>query len=459
MDETGNSFERCPVCDGLFSTAILNEHVETHFVTSEKEPVVKLEFQGDVLRLVVEGSAQERTPRDIGRGYLPTQLSDLVQLQIADPQFRPNHDSLALLESVYLNTYITSNASSLLYLSGIPLMLRDTFAKNCYPGPVQHFCAAPEDKGWGCGYRNCQMLASHLLLRGSPYSEALFGGVGYIPDVPSLQAWLECAWDNGFDRLGKYSLEGSVQGSRKWVGAKDIGTILRQFGVDFQTVDFIGTNSTHHPNSKGGTIHEGIECNICKFLIVGVRYTSVSMEFFDLCEHCIQQESAAAFAPFTQHGRQETHFDYKCNACGMSPIVGVKYQQKQNWRISLCQNCFRNLDPLRQTLYRHYLRSKKEQDNKCDHEKLMCYVWEYFEESSVSSSDRTSQNGDNDTVWQGRRVIRTNKAPLYFQHEGHSRTIVGIERHVTTGRNPSLTYSLIILDPSTTTATLQNCLQ
>ena len=29
--------------------------------------------------------------------------------------------------------------------------------------------------------------------------DALFGGCGHVVDIPWLQAWLECAWQTGFD--------------------------------------------------------------------------------------------------------------------------------------------------------------------------------------------------------------------------------------------------------------------
>ena len=35
---------------------------------------------------------------------------------------------------------------------------------------------------------------------------ALFGNCGYVPDVASLQAWLECAWTAGFDPMGAEQL-------------------------------------------------------------------------------------------------------------------------------------------------------------------------------------------------------------------------------------------------------------
>ena len=37
-------------------------------------------------------------------------------------------------------------------------------------------------------------------------ANALFGNCGYVPDVASLQAWLECAWTAGFDPMGAEQL-------------------------------------------------------------------------------------------------------------------------------------------------------------------------------------------------------------------------------------------------------------
>ena len=37
-------------------------------------------------------------------------------------------------------------------------------------------------------------------------AKALFGNCGYVPDVASLQAWLECAWTAGFDPMGAEQL-------------------------------------------------------------------------------------------------------------------------------------------------------------------------------------------------------------------------------------------------------------
>jgi hypothetical protein len=50
------------------------------------------------------------------------------------------------------------------------------------------------------------------------------------------------------------------------------------------------------------------------------------------------------------------------------------------------------------------------------------------------------------------------KPPLYFQHNGHSRTIVGIERKVNKQAG-GFEYNLLILDPSTRSKDLLNALE
>ena len=69
---------------------------------------------------------------------------------------------------------------------------------------VSHFSqrgSVEDGSGWACGYRNMQMLASSLLrcddeFHGG-YSTRLFGGCGFVPQLPFLQSWLELAWQQG----------------------------------------------------------------------------------------------------------------------------------------------------------------------------------------------------------------------------------------------------------------------
>ncbi len=50
------------------------------------------------------------------------------------------------------------------------------------------------------------------------------------------------------------------------------------------------------------------------------------------------------------------------------------------------------------------------------------------------------------------------KPPLYLQHEGHSRTIIGVEKQVPSGSGPPKIVFLI-LDPSTRTGPLDRALR
>ncbi|GLI65824.1 hypothetical protein VaNZ11_009453, partial [Volvox africanus] len=179
-------------------------------------------------------------------------------------------------------------------------------------GPLQHFSATALDRGWGCGWRNIQMLSSALLVRDKTLRTAMYGGAGYVPDIPSLQAWLESAWAAGFDRLGCESLGGRIQGERKWIGATEAAALLRSFGVRAQIVDFEGSGSEGPliPGSMvydpdGATLHLAVECDMCGTCpIRGVRHHSLTRGNFDLCAECRAggRPEVAAAAPYEETG-------------------------------------------------------------------------------------------------------------------------------------------------------------
>lgn len=72
------------------------------------------------------------------------------------------------------------------------------------------------------------------------FRRVLYGGCGFTPDIPSLQAWLACAWALGFDTEGAEQLGYKIQGTRKWVGTTEAAAVLRQFGIRAHVVDFKG---------------------------------------------------------------------------------------------------------------------------------------------------------------------------------------------------------------------------
>ena len=69
---------------------------------------------------------------------------------------------------------------------------------------------------------------------------ALFKGCGFVPDLLSLQAWLECAWKAGFDTAGGDMLGNVMQGSHQWIGTTECAALLRFFGLKAQIIDFTG---------------------------------------------------------------------------------------------------------------------------------------------------------------------------------------------------------------------------
>lgn len=100
------------------------------------------------------------------------------------------------------------------------------------------------DAGWGCGYRNIQMLCGHLLSRRakgcetSPYAACLFGGAGHVVTVKGVQAFIETAWHNGYDHQGAEQLGYALAGTEKWIGTTEAISVLRSMGVRAKFVQF-----------------------------------------------------------------------------------------------------------------------------------------------------------------------------------------------------------------------------
>lgn len=128
---------------------------------------------------------------------------------------------------------------------GLMALLRDCLESergnttSIVSGYIDHFQSIPsEDVGWDCGWRNIQMLSSHLLMQRHKAREVLFGGSGFVPDIPSLQRWLEIAWEKGFDELGSDHFANNIYGSKKWIGTTECAALFRSFGLRARIVDF-----------------------------------------------------------------------------------------------------------------------------------------------------------------------------------------------------------------------------
>ncbi|XP_075001827.1 zinc finger-containing ubiquitin peptidase 1 isoform X2 [Calonectris borealis] len=110
---------------------------------------------------------------------------------------------------------------------------------------VDHFHSSLGDRGWGCGYRNFQMLLSSLL-QNSFYNDCL-KDTTLVPSIPKIQSMIEDAWREGFDPHGASHFKNRLHGSKAWIGACEIYSLLTSLRIKCQIIDF------HKPTGPMGT--------------------------------------------------------------------------------------------------------------------------------------------------------------------------------------------------------------
>ncbi|RLN86981.1 hypothetical protein BBJ28_00016971 [Nothophytophthora sp. Chile5] len=99
------------------------------------------------------------------------------------------------------------------------------------------------------------------------------------------------------------------------------------------------------------SVHLGIICDGCeKAPLVGVRYKSLDVPNFDLCEECeasgkwVSHEpfikiTDPARAPKQKRTTELVHPFVTCDGCEMSPIVGIRYKSETANDFDLCESC------------------------------------------------------------------------------------------------------------------------
>jgi hypothetical protein len=241
---------------------------------------------------------------------------------------------------------------------------------------IEHFeSRAFEDVGWGCGWRNIQMLSSHLL----DYEwarHALFGGVGFVPDIPSLQQWLELAWSLGFDEPGAEFYNHKIYGSKEWIGTTECATLFRSFGLQARIVDFTGRSKRdgqttidrwlhHHGRRIFSGNNTGIESNRSNDLSFGDQ---------------IHDDGEAHQSP--ESGRQ-IHHNVQCDVCNTFPIRGIRYKSKKKMNYDLCASCMADRDSSEDLSDYERINGCSQVkevavDEDANHESLVKWVWHYF---------------------------------------------------------------------------------
>ncbi|GAA6005422.1 hypothetical protein JCM10207_002976 [Rhodosporidiobolus poonsookiae] len=129
-----------------------------------------------------------------------------------------------------------------------------------------HISTRLRDWGWGCGYKNLQMLFTAL--RHLPCYAPLFASsseAGEEVRTPGIGEWqegIEAAWRAGHDPPGRAHFGGKLVNSRRWIGTTEVYTALVWVGVRAKIVDF--------PRVPGG---EGTHQSLVRWI---VKYFSSS---------------------------------------------------------------------------------------------------------------------------------------------------------------------------------------
>ncbi|POY73478.1 hypothetical protein BMF94_3415 [Rhodotorula taiwanensis] len=126
---------------------------------------------------------------------------------------------------------------------------------------VHHVPTRLKDYGWGCGYKNAQMIFSAFrhLPQLAPLQPKCSGPMEDVVPIPPIRWWqetIEAAWRQGFDPEGAAHFKFRLVNSRRWIGTTEIYTALSFLGIRTQIVDF--------PKTKGGS---GTNQNLVNFIL------------------------------------------------------------------------------------------------------------------------------------------------------------------------------------------------
>lgn len=292
---------------------------------------------------------------------------------------------------------------------------------------TDHFQSERGEVGWACGFRNCQMLLSSVI-RQKDMHDIRFGGRKGVPTVASLQSLIEDAWARGWDREGARQLGYRLSNSHIKIGTTEVAALLASMHLRPRIADFCSKFPEQH---------------------------QVGHPFSGPMPHI---NAPGANMP------NETHIGVECDNCGMHPVTGPCFVSCSRRNYDLCSGCHthpgaRSADPFQRRLGRKQVTpsgggARGNHDNR-NGSNVLKWVWDYFAEDGACAAaihlhDATSNKNRNS-------VVRSSKPPLYFQHDGHSRTIIGIEFRKNVCSSERL--GLLVFDPVQRSAILRHALE
>ncbi|XP_022609392.1 zinc finger with UFM1-specific peptidase domain protein [Seriola dumerili] len=260
---SGEKRLECPMCSVVCSDSFsLQEHVELHLDHGTGSPGSDLQLATQLQQEEEQRRRQEEAQLEAeefkklqrqfgldGRGGYRRQMERTMERAVAGGRMGPAefHCKRAeMMES--LASGVDDNRTR---TQGVVTALYEYYQTECrdvahvwLSADTDHYCSSAGDKGWGCGYRNFQMLVS-CLHRIDMYLTCLQEKA--VPSIPRVQGMIEEAWRGGLDPQGASHFNQRLQGTRAWIGATEIYSLLTSLGISARIIDF------HQPTGPGDT--------------------------------------------------------------------------------------------------------------------------------------------------------------------------------------------------------------
>ncbi|KAJ5066522.1 zinc finger-containing ubiquitin peptidase 1 [Anaeramoeba ignava] len=124
-------------------------------------------------------------------------------------------------------------------------MMKNTYEKDQKSQPdctmflstnTNHFQSTKSDYGWACGYKNIQMMLTHLY-NYPVYKEIFDSHHLNISSISQLQDIIKKSWKEGFDPEGAKALN-YLSRKNTWIGTTEFATFFQFFGIPIKIYEF-----------------------------------------------------------------------------------------------------------------------------------------------------------------------------------------------------------------------------
>ncbi|CEM01913.1 unnamed protein product [Vitrella brassicaformis CCMP3155] len=374
------------------------------------------------------------------------------------------------------------------------------------------------EAGWACGYKNAQMVMSHLLKAYPHISNRLFGGRGFVPCVAAMQLYIERAWKGGWDPEGCLHFQGQLANRDVWIGTTEVAALLRSMDIRCNIHAFTSrTQRVWGPQGDGAgssdappAIDNGADSDLYKNTNAGASSSAAAAAapppppappssgagkghdddaiVLDGSPSPADRKPRAIEDDETEKEDGGDSDDDVDGDSDWAPGNGKQKQKKSDWLplitaskappSSDIRDYFQPERNGRNKDNRHHPfneqgnggnhrggrggrgrgrrgrgRGKGGQNNNGNKkpvdpahqrmtDRMFEYVWNYYGRDLPEHEKKGLRPG---------AVRRTSRPPLYFQHQGHSRTIIGAQKR---SKGSEVERFLLIFDPGAKPETL-----